>query len=268
MLTSRLMFYRISPGGVPLHVFAELEDIRGLVHAFTSRESDQAAGKNGDDPSSKPHVLKGLGLAPEQAIQLRQVHSARVLTPSEAHPQAEGDGLLLTQPGRVAVIKTADCLPLLLVDPESRSLCLVHAGWRGTAARAAQSGLSRLISASQANPQRLVAALGPCIRSCCYQVGPEVYREFERQGHPVKRIFERDRLDLAESNREQLEEMGVETILDSKMCTCCRPDLYYSWRRSKDKGRMWALAGFFSGEGSRREADRGTQSRKVAKLRN
>ncbi|MEE8586854.1 MAG: polyphenol oxidase family protein, partial [Acidobacteriota bacterium] len=157
------MFYRISSRAVPFHVFSELEDVAGLIHAFTSRETDAGAGK-GDDAqwaTSKPHLLEGLGLAPEAAFQLRQMHSARVLTLSEARQQPEGDGLLVTEPGCFAVVKTADCLPVLVVDPESRSLCLIHAGWRGTAAGAVRNGVDRLLGHSQANPARLVAALGP-----------------------------------------------------------------------------------------------------------
>ncbi len=249
MLPSRQMFYRISDRSVPFHVFSELEDIAGLIHAFSSRETDQSIGNDEDArwAASKPHLLEGLGLGSEVAFQLRQVHSARILTLSEAQQRPEGDGLLVTEPGCFAVVKTADCLPVLVVDPESRCFCLVHAGWRGTAAAAVRKGVNRLLASSQANPKRLVAAMGPCIRSCCYEVGPEVYREFERQGHPLSRIFQRNRLDLLEANRIQLEETGVETILDSKMCTSCRTDLFYSWRRNRDRGRMWALAGF-SGE--------------------
>ena len=95
-----------------------------------------------------------------------------------------------------------------------------------------------------APPRISEVALGPCIRQCCYRVGPEVENRFRGAGHPVQELFSEDRLDLVTANRGQLEEMGVSKVIDSNQCTACRTDLFYSYRREKTKQRMWTLAGF------------------------
>ena len=103
-----------------------------------------------------------------------------------------------------------------------------------------------------APPRISEVALGPCIRQCCYRVGPEVENRFRGAGHPVQELFSEDRLDLVTANRGQLEEMGVSKVIDSNQCTACRTDLFYILPPGKDEaayvdpgrlsGRRCALA--------------------------
>ncbi len=102
----------------------------------------------------------------------------------------------------------------------------------------------RFLSETNAHPGELVVAVGPSIRRCCYEVGPEVLEQFDRAGHDMNRIASGRQLDIAEANRAQAEELGIKHFLDSGMCTACRTDLFYSYRREGKTGRCWALAGF------------------------
>ncbi|HSR69715.1 MAG TPA: polyphenol oxidase family protein [Acidobacteriota bacterium] len=243
------MFRQRVSRGVPFHVFSELEAIAGLVHAFSTRHSD-APHEDAERPArvagEKSSLWKALGI--EAPAGVRCIHSARIVEAAECHPGKRADGIL-TAPGQVAAVRTADCLGVIIVDPRRRRCAVLHAGWRGTLGRIAARGAERLRQATGSHPSGFTAALGPSIRACCYEVGGEVREAFAGQGHPVERIFTGRRLDLVECNRLQLRQAGVGTILDSRQCTSCRPDLYYSWRRNRDASRLVTVAGFLEGGG-------------------
>lgn len=241
------MFYEAELQSVPFFRFQELEKIPGLLHAFSSRLTDEASTCAEDDGAhdAKMRFLGLLGLREEQVIQLWQVHSNRVLQLDTSRSLCSaGDGILLTRRGRFAVIRTADCLAALAVDPLEGRLALVHAGWRGTLERVLSRALSGLIEAGS-DPATLVLAFGPCIRRCCYEVGADLKDLFALQHHDIERIFEGRHLDLVEANRCQAESLGVTSILDSGLCTRCDRRLY-SFRRDRERRRMWAVAGFLS----------------------
>ena len=246
------MFRAKSLGEINFFVLSELEAIHGLVHAFTTRQTDfseKDARSVSEVAWRKDVFLQAAGIAPSSVILLKQIHSDRVVTVGTGAVGIPGereraDGILLAEPGRFAVIKTADCLPLLMIYPKGRKVCALHAGWRGTRERIARKGARLLLEETGARPDEILVALGPCIRRCCYEVGPEVIAQFRDAGHDLDRILTGRRLDLVEANRAQLEELGVTQVFDSGMCTACRTDLFYSYRREGPTGRMWALAGF------------------------
>ena len=235
-------------------VFEELEDIPGFVHAFTSRQTDAPNQEHNPSDEVTPQkrlLLETLGLQSHQLFFLEQVHSNRVVTvdPGSSKPAGPtslgpADGVITLLPAQFPVIRTADCLPIFVLLAEKKQVCVLHAGWSGTRDRITQEGVSRFLEVTQASPQELIAAIGPCIRKCCYEVGPEVRDEYARYGHDVDRFFSDRQLDLVEANVAQLQEAGVTRILDSKMCTACRTDLFYSYRKEGETGRMWLLAGF------------------------
>lgn len=248
------MFYETRRGKVSYFSFSELEEIPGFVHAFTSRKTDSQltdAADAGEVARCKSAFLDALGLRFDQVAMPKQIHSNRVVdcrTLKDSTPVSRerlpADGVLLDGDAVCAVVQTADCLPILALAPAVRRACLLHAGWRGTRDHIARVGVDRLLRESGARPAEVVVAFGPAIRACCYEVGEEVRGQFESAGHDVARIFESRRLDLIEANRSDLESLGVASPLDSGICTSCRPDLFYSWRKNRDSGRMWALAGF------------------------
>jgi YfiH family protein len=164
---------------------------------------------------------------------LKQIHSDISLTAESPGCMGEGDALVTRIPGIAVSVRTADCFPILLADPESRAIAAVHAGWRGTATGVVGASLARMHNEFGTEPENVYAAIGPGIGRCCYEVGAEVARQF---GLP-----EAGRLDLAVENRTQLIAAGLrpERINQVGGCTFCHPEQFFSWRRDHDPaGRM------------------------------
>ncbi len=163
---------------------------------------------------------------------LKQIHSKTVLLGRSPGCAGEGDALTTSIVGLPISVRTADCFPILLADPETRTVAAVHAGWRGTAARVAQAAVARMRAEFGADARNIHAAIGPGIAKCCYEVGEEVARQFGMQ-HSGK-------LDLAVENAGQLIAAGVNAARIDLVggCTFCNAAKFFSWRRDRDQGRM------------------------------
>jgi YfiH family protein len=222
---------------------AALARIPRLVQGFGLR----APGRSPESPAETARrVAAGLD-GDGRLLLLRQVHGTTVaLAPWDAAPQA--DAAVATEPGLVLGIQTADCLPVLLVDPERGFVAAAHAGWRGTAAGVTRQAVRALI-ARGSRPEALVAALGPGIGPCCYEVGDELRELF---GPEAARFFLPGtdgglRLDVRAANVRQLEAAGVrpEAIHHVADCTFCHAGRYHSYRREgHGSGRMISFVGF------------------------
>jgi YfiH family protein len=182
---------------------------------------------------------KAAPLSQDEMVSLRQIHSTDVLLAGDRPGCAgEGDALITAQPGVPVSVRTADCYPILLVDPVVRAVAAVHAGWRGTAGRIVIKTLDRMREEFGADASRMFAAIGPGIGECCYEVGAEVAAQFGRNT-PGK-------LNLAEENRKQLVSAGLaESHIDRMgLCTRCDSEQFHSYRRDKDEaGRMISFIG-------------------------
>ena len=162
----------------------------------------------------------------------------------------EADILVSDDAETALAVRAADCVPLLLADPGTGAVAAVHAGWRGTAAGAATAAIDALAREFSARPRDLIAAIGPSIGACCYEVGPELIDAFTAAGHArrdVDRWFmtpgsaAKPRLDTWAANRDQLMMAGVleENIHISGLCTASNVDLFPSYRVEKEKtGRL------------------------------
>ncbi len=180
----------------------------------------------------------------EDAITLKQIHSDKIVqaTHSLQNRSEEGDALISGDIGILIGVRTADCVPMLLVDSGKRAVAAVHAGWRGSAANIATKSIERMREAFGTKAGDVYAAIGPCIRSCCYEVGKEVADHFAAL---FPEWGEEDRatrcIDLPEANRRQLVGAGVreDRIFDSGLCTTCQPQQFFSYRREPENpGRM------------------------------
>ena len=195
-----------------------LEQLPWLHHGFGTRSS---------------------ALNQENMASLKQIHSAVVLIADRAKGcVGEGDALLTADGGRTVSVRTADCFPILIVDPRHRAVATVHAGWRGTAASITAATIRRMRLNYGTQPEDILAAIGPGIGACCYEVGEDVMRQFgyERAG----------KLDLASENVGQLEQAGVPSkqIDCLSQCTFCHAAQFYSWRRDRDaSARMISYIG-------------------------
>ncbi|HLH03643.1 MAG TPA: peptidoglycan editing factor PgeF [Bryobacteraceae bacterium] len=178
---------------------------------------------------------------PLPALTLRQVHSGDVLLAGDfADRECEGDALVTTEINRPIGVRTADCVPVLLLDPGTRAVAAVHAGWRGTAASIVSNAIEEMQRAFASQPCELEAAIGPCIRVCCYEVSDDVAARFP-EANIRRSAGSRPHLDLAAANRDQMIRSGLapEHIFDCELCTFCRAELFYSYRREPaDPGRM------------------------------
>ncbi|HVW11417.1 MAG TPA: peptidoglycan editing factor PgeF [Bryobacteraceae bacterium] len=169
----------------------------------------------------------------------KQIHSAQVLDACGRRGEqiGEGDAIVSAEPGVAIGIKTADCVPILLADPETRVVACAHAGWRGTAANIVAATVERM-KALGAREKNIVAAIGPSIGPCCYEVSAETAAHFDRWRSATPGEY-KPHLDLPAINERQLTEAGVHRIWKSGECTYCRADRYFSFRReSEQAGRM------------------------------
>jgi YfiH family protein len=169
---------------------------------------------------------------------VKQIHSGIVL--DAAQVAEEGDALITDLAGISVGVKTADCVPILLVDPSIPAVAAIHAGWRGSAENIAAAAVRQMAARWKTRPENLRAAIGPSIGVCCYEVGAEVANRFERW-IPVTR---NRHLDLPAVNERQLRDAGVADIWKSGECTFCATDRFFSFRREREKaGRMLSFIG-------------------------
>ncbi len=177
---------------------------------------------------------------------LEQVHSARVLVVDKPTSSAgEGDALITSRSGLLVGVRTADCVPILLVDESKRVVAAVHAGWRGTAAGILACTISEMTVRFGTAPGDIWAAIGPAIGSCCYEVGPEVARQFAQWWPELTGTERHAHLDLTATNCIQLRQCGLpdRQIFAGLPCTVCTEEMH-SFRRDRDQaGRMVAAIG-------------------------
>jgi polyphenol oxidase len=231
--------------------------LSAFPHGFTTRAAGASpppwdglnlGGAVGDDPGRVEENWRRLEAATGLAFaRVRQVHGTRVVRAATAmDPTEEADAVMSVAPGVAACVSVADCVPVLLADPEGGAVAAVHAGWRGTIALAAAEGV-RALEREGAEVSRLVAAIGPSIGPCCYEVSPELAGRFrERFGPEVVRSGAAPRLDLWRANLLALEEAGVraERVHVLGRCTACERALFFSHRR--DGGRTGRQVGFIA----------------------
>jgi YfiH family protein len=198
--------------------------------------------------AAHPGIAHGFGTrdgaSPEGTLTtVKQIHSTRVVDAATILRQEviEGDALVTNRPGLAVAVKTADCFPILLADPVAHVVAAIHAGWRGTAAGIVTSTIERMRELYGSEPRDILAAIGPGIEACCFEVGPEVAREFAHWDRRLSCTTTKEMVDLAAANAHQLADSGVprNNIAHAGLCTADRTDLFFSFRKERDRaGRM------------------------------
>jgi YfiH family protein len=234
-----------------------LADIPNVLHGFSTRRADRKDFSVGPVTSPNPMIhinrsrfIAALGAPGWPIIKLKQVHSSVVCDVDDtfaASEAIEGDAVVTSTRGVMLGVQTADCVPILVADVEGRVAAAIHAGWRGTAMRIAELTVARLIDKFRVDPQTLIAAIGPHIGVCCYEVGRDVVDAI-CDDELIERRSEwpKPHLDLGESNRRQLLSAGIPDgrIDTSSLCTKCRQDLFHSYRRDGSRmGHMLSVIG-------------------------
>lgn len=199
-------------------------------------------------------VATALGVAPDRVCRVHQVHGIDVTvadnSPVGADAWPEGDLLVTERDDTALAVRTADCVPVLLVDPRRRIVAAVHAGWRGTALGASAHIVSLLEDRYGVAPADLIAAIGPSIGPQRYEVGPDVPAGFARRFATtdvarwcVPASGDRYFLDLWQANRDQLVLSGLrpEHVHVAGLCTASHADVFHSYRvAGAGAGRMVA----------------------------
>jgi YfiH family protein len=224
--------------------------LAAFKHGFTTRlggvsrppyESLNLGGSVGDDPAhvaanwTRLRAATGLGFA-----RVKQVHGCQVVRADRAHePEEEADIVVTSSPGVAACVSVADCVPVLLADPRTGAVAAIHAGWRGTLARAAAVAVAALARDFGARPGDLLAAVGPSIGPCCYDVSADLAEQFRLEFGPTVAEARAvgSRLDLWLANELTLLGVGLERarVEVLRRCTSCETDLLFSHRRGEGK---------------------------------
>jgi hypothetical protein len=287
---------------------AKLAEIPWLVHGFSTRQGGVSKeyggqqlnlGVTAEDSAENVERNRGRLLRKLKAVNedksgwplvlLHQVHSAAIhrvygargpewagLLKNKIVAKA-GDGLITNVRGVLLGVKVADCYPVIVADRKHKAVGVFHAGWRGTVQRIVEKGVGEMRRQFGCDPRDLVAAIGPGIGGCCYEIGEEVENEFDSQFAYSKELFEdvfdswslktkypmlflnqrapghgepalSRHLDLVKANWCQLLDAGVleENIESMDLCTACHTELFFSYRKEHVTGRMLAVVGIRS----------------------
>lgn len=212
-----------------------------VIHGFTTKAlGNLGFGKNPNDPevhANRNRFFQTLGLTNRVHIQPRQVHSDRAVCGADFVPGCEADASFTRDPNHVLSVLTADCVPVMIYFPEG-VVAAIHAGWRGL--------LDEIIPKTLASlPHGGLAAIGPAIGRCCYEVSEDLAADFASKfgNDVVDRSRVKPHLDLVRVAMEQLDSGGIAEVDAAHLCTHCHPDLFFSYRRDGSSGRMMSFIG-------------------------
>jgi polyphenol oxidase len=259
--------------GIPYYSCLAFEKVPCLRHGFSTRRggapdlkesslnlSDAPWDSTSRVSENRHRFLSALQLADAPLVALRQVHSNHVHIIddiSNQWNQLEGDAIATRVENIALAVKTADCLPILIVDPVKNVVAAVHSGWRGTLSEILLCTIREMQRAFGSDPSQLLTAIGPGMRACCYEIGSDVAGLFKKDYpeccsampasvHPDKYL-----LDLGKALDVQMNRAGIrpENRYDLKTCTCCNTGEFFSHRaEGSAAGRMMSVIGIAPGK--------------------
>jgi len=236
-MTSSLIL-KANPGFYSLPLFEPM----GIRAIFTTRFFDMALLEKKDKKavSRRKEAFKKIGVLSKTLVCPLQVHEAAIAVVRQKDAgrgmyyrsdAVEATDALLTNVKKLKIgVRTADCLPVFIVDPHQRAIAIVHAGWRGMRQKIIVRTIEKMVKEFSVDPKYLYLAFGPALRSCCYEVGKEFLKVFpesvdERSG---KYYF-----DLILEAKRQIVQAGILSahVLDSGICTSCVNHEFFSYRK-------------------------------------
>ncbi len=256
---------RRSRNGLVFYQFESLTQQPQVVHAVFTRVGGGSRGTFaslnvgqlvGDDPqavrTNHQLILSSLGVEASHVVTAGQVHAARAAVVDREHRGMvvpATDALLTQSQDTYLLMRFADCLPLMLYDPITRAVALAHCGWRGLLAGVVCNVVQSLHETCGSQPADMLAALGPAIGVCCYEVGTDVIAGVRQVfGHAdvllPRQPDGRVHFDLAGAVQAELLGLGLGHIEDSGLCTACHTDEFFSHRAEAGRtGRFAAVIG-------------------------
>lgn len=257
-------------GDLQYITFPKLTACGAVRHVFSTRKGGVSQGqfssmnlsfRNGD---ARENVLQNyerlcgaVGIDTSHLVLTRQTHTKNIAVVTRAdcgigysRPEfSDIDGLITNESGVALVTQFADCTPVLLCDPKKRVIANVHAGWRGTVQNIGGLAVEKMVSDFGCKREDIIAAIGPCIGPCCYEVDDPVYEAFLPLSVSLEKILTPTtaghyQLDLREANRQLLLGAGVlaDNIDVADLCTCCNAEELHSHRATAGKrGNLAAI---------------------------
>lgn len=205
----------------------------GVFHGFVTKPRDESFQADAVEQAVSAFSF-------EAYVLMNQQHGDAVHVIKHGERPSTGDGLVLLEKEVAGIIKTADCLPIIIYSASMPVVAIVHAGWRGTALGIVRVAAQQM-RALGANPENMGALIGPGIGACCYQVQEDVAGIFRAAGFGDTVLQRRNGflfLDLKTANIQMLHNEGIRAIYDTGLCSFCREDLFHSARRDKGRGRQ------------------------------
>lgn len=205
--------------------------LRGFNLSFTEGFEEEVTIKN------RSHVASLFEVSLNSFILPVQRHTDKVciiIDPTTQSP-IEADAVITSMKGIVLGVLVADCVPILVYDPEAGIVGAIHAGWRGTSSGIIKKSLSLMKKEFNTSLSKTRISIGPSIKWCCYEVGHDVLNAIEKETGNITE-YSRGKgngkycVDLATANRLQAESLGIRNIWISEECTSCYPEKYYSYR--------------------------------------
>ncbi|MGI6264165.1 MAG: peptidoglycan editing factor PgeF [Acutalibacteraceae bacterium] len=259
-------------GDVVYYTFPAFEAVPFVRHGFSTRLGGVSDGvfasmnlgfSRGDDPAAVAENFRrfcgAVGVKTENVVISAQEHHVALYNATAADRgrgvtrdkgYADIDGLLTDEPGVVLCTQFADCVPLFFVDPRRRVVATSHAGWRGTVAKIGAVTVERMVGDYGCKREDILAAIGPSIGPCCFEVDDPVYEAFAAmEGWDegcVRHRGNKHDIDLWQVNRRVLLESGIagDRITVTDLCTRCHPDVFWSHRVTG--GLRGSLAGMIA----------------------
>jgi polyphenol oxidase len=276
--------------GVTVVQSTALNKLSWLVHGFSTRPGGVSEidgekvlnlgavewDKRENVEENRRRFQAAVGASDLDFVSLHQIHSDVVrIVDATSGKQCKGDALVTSRAGLLLGVRTADCSPVLVVDPKKRVVAAIHAGWRGTLARIVVKTIGQMQMEYKSDPKDMLAAIGPTIGGCCYEVGTEVAADFSAKFSDASEFFDELRtgdepnplqwlnmmppghqpppkkvlLDLKKANQLQLLEAGLrpQNIFVSLLCTSCHVDRLFSYRKeSSTSGRLLSVIALLS----------------------
>lgn len=260
------MFELVKNGDLEYYKITEFEQSGLVKHCFTTKRGGVSRGiyesmnlrVNSEDLRKNIFrnfeiICREIGTEPERLVLSNQVHQDKIVRVGaedcgnglyRANKFESADALITDEPGVCLVTFFADCVPVFLLDTERKVISLVHSGWRGTAAGIVRKAIAVMRRDYKSKPENILAAIGPSVGVCCFEVGDEVKDVFEKEfgKETVEYFGEKPHVNMQAAVKKQLFSEGVFNVIDSGICTYCNSKLLFSHR--KTKGKRGNLAAF------------------------
>lgn len=257
------MTFKLLKYGVKMFSF-DSEKLQGALHGFFTRQGGVSEGEfsslnlgglSGDKKENvienRRRVFEGIGQDVKTLFDVWQVHSNTTVFAVQPRalnePHQKADSIFTDKPGVTLLMRFGDCVPIILYDPIGGVVGLIHAGWIGTVNRIVTDAIQSACRHYGSKPHNFIAGIGPSIGPDHYLIGEDVYQKalpvfLEKKEEVFIQDNGRYRFNLWKANEYLLQKAGVETILQSKICTACDTDHWYSHRAEEGKtGRFGAV---------------------------